>query len=123
MKSGLLLAFEAPTGKQDEKLIVVDLDLFYSLFSVILYDPKKETREFTVASLKDIHDVSEYEESGKLRKSLYKSFCVDLKPEEYDLLTRAALQFKVMKELDDDYYIVPAMAEMAEDLPVAKIVG
>ena len=123
VKRGLLLAIEAPTGKKDEKVIVLDLDWFYSLFSTILYDPKKESREFTIASLKDAHDVIEYEESGKLRKSLYKSFCAVLKPEEYDLLTRAAVQFEVMKELDDDYYIVPAMAEMAEELPVAKIVG
>ena len=123
LKAGLLMMVGSSTARDDQKTIILNIDWFYALFSVILYDPKNESREFTVFSLDEAHDVVEYEESGRLKKALLKSFCATLTAEERNLLIRAALQFEVMKELDDDYYMVPAMAEMEEELPVAKIVG
>ena len=66
-------------------------------------------------SLDEAHDVIEYEETGRLKKALLKFCCALLSAEERHLLVRAALQFEIMKEVDENYYMVPAMAEMEEE--------
>ena len=98
------------------------MDWLYSLFSTILYDAKVESREFSVNSLDELNDVAEYEESGKLSKSLYNRFCARLTPQEKALLTITAFKFGVLKKMGRNHYMVPTMAELAEDLPVAEVV-